>query len=215
MKHNFSSSLPGKRAQQPGSLRGLPGAPHRNALLTIAGVTGKVSRQQVAPFFPVASHFLAGYCQDTWKVKSTPTPVTGRHFSNSIVCPRVGGDAGGSDLSFPSKGCLSTLFLTARRLRMALDIGLILVGPLCRGEAPAQVGERFCGYVNTEGTDCGRCGMVGLSLHNRSPLCCYMTDRPRDEETRKPSAAPSHERMPTPPVAWDGGHTSCPPSPPQ
>ena len=53
------------------------------------------------------------------------------------------------------------------------------------------------------------------SVGVRSPLCCYMTDRPRDEETRKPSAAPSHERVPTPPVVADGRHTSCPPSPPQ
>src|SRR6266699_4714312 len=91
--------------------------------------------------------------------------------------------------------------LLHRRERHALRLICdgFLLGPLRRGDAPAQAGDRFFGNVDAERAESklGRCRCVGLVFHNRSPLCWYMTDWPRDGEARKPRTAPSLERMPT------------------
>src|SRR5947209_4309360 len=108
-----------------------------------------------------------------------------------------------------ARECLSRRQLHA--LRLICD-GFLL-GPLRCGDAPAQVGERFFGHVDAEGTDCGCCRLVDLVFHTSSPLCCYMTDWPRDGAARKPRTAPSHERMPTFSVVWNGGYTVYPSSP--
>src|SRR5947209_6960719 len=69
-------------------------------------------------------------------------------------------------------------FLHRRQLHALRSIcdGL-LVWPDRRGDAPAQVGDRFFGNVDAEGTDreVGRCRFVGLGVHNSSPLCWSIT----------------------------------------
>src|SRR2546429_2680015 len=66
-------------------------------------------------------------------------------------------------------------FLHRRQLHALRSIcdGL-LVGPASGQHTSAQLDEVFFRNIDAERVDCCRCGFVGL--HNKSPLCWYMTD---------------------------------------